>query len=699
MKIDWNASNRDHIFGRYSQSHISNPTINSIALLYNTENTYPSFNGVFDYTRTISPSFVNDFRAGVNYTPYINGAVSGSAFTAQSVGIPGVPTTILPGFVFGAGNLSGGTFGNPEVLSEFADTVGQIEDTAIVSKGAHTMHIGFQFFRYRIDTYYSGNAGVAGQFDFSGQYSGAAEADFMLGLPTEVQGGIAGGTWGQRSSLMAPFFQDDWHATRNLTFNLGLRYELVTPWIEVENRQANFGPINGVEYIAGASGCPYSNCRALYNQYNGITNFQPRLGLAWTPRGKNTVIRAALTTSSFLEGTGTNARLPLNPPFATEHDIQYSPSQTPSTLAQGYTVFGAGSNPATEFVGADLRLWDPNNRPAVSNQWNLTIQHQFGNSMTLQAGYVGERSTHLMASIYVSQEILNPDGTVRPSSFLSGNPTLQAENGYAKLTQSSANQDYDALQVSFQKRLSRGLEFQANYTWSKCMTDSWGFYGQLGSGGQAGPQGHFQNTYDAAADWGPCYYDATNAFNGYVTYDIPFGRDRSYGRNINKVVNTILGDWRVNVIANVHGGFPLTIYNFEDSSRTRGKGARANCVAPPDVFGEMDSPRGGFQWFNPNSYAAPPLGTFGTCGVGTVRGPGLNTADLSLSKEFVFTEHQRLELRAEAINVTNTPILNAPNVTVPGFVVGNGNIGTGTFGQITSAQGARNIQFALKYRF
>src|SRR5581483_6267805 len=282
--------------------------------------------GVVDYTRSISPSIVNDFRAGVNYVPVVTGALSGnSTLTPQTVGIPGVPTSVLPGFCFGSGNLStdGCGFGNPEVSEEFSDTVGQIGDTLLINRGKHTIRAGVRFLRERIDTFYSGNAGVAGQLNFNGQYSGAAEADFMLGLPDEVQGGISGGTWGQRASVISAFFQDDWRVSSNLTLNLGLRYELNTPWEEVKNRQANFGLISGTEYLAGTGSCPYDNCRALYNEYNGIANFQPRIGIAWTPGGKNTVIRAAVTTSSFLEGTGTNLRLTLNSPFATEHDITY----------------------------------------------------------------------------------------------------------------------------------------------------------------------------------------------------------------------------------------------------------------------------------------------------------------------------------------------------------------------------------------
>jgi hypothetical protein len=714
IKVDWVASDKDHVSGRYSQSSITQPTTNSIALLYNAANQFPSYNSVVNYTHTFSPSIVNDFRAGVNYVPVVTGSLSGtSTLTPQSVGIPGVPTTVLPGFVFTSGNLnsdqgSGTAFGNAQVAEEFSDTVGQIGDTLIVNRGKHTMRAGFQFMRLRIDTFYSGNAGIAGQFDFSGQYSGAAEADFMLGLPTQVQGGIAGGTWGQRASIASGFFQDDWRIASNLTLNLGLRYELHTPWEEVEGRQANFNETSGVLELPNQAnnaalvsqlnteGIPSTlvSNKALYNEYNGITNFQPRIGIAWTPE-KNTVIRVAATTSSFLEGTGTNLRLTLNPPFATEHGITYTPTETPSTLADGYLPFV--SNAGNQFAGAGLRLWDPELRPAVSNQWNFTIQHSFGQSSTLQVGYVGQRNTHLMVPIWVSQLVLNANGVPSPSPYLAGNPALQNEIGNARLTASVANQDYDALQVSFQKRLSNGIEFLANYTWSKCLTNSIGYYGD---GGQASTNDYYwPNAYNGSSQWGACYYDVPQAFNGYVTYDLPFGRGRKFGSNMNKVVNAIAGGWQVNSILTFRGGFPYTINNFEDSSQTLSPEPRANCIAPSNVFGKLNAPTGGYQWFDPNSYAAPALGTFGDCGTGTVRGPGLHTADLSLSKTFAITERQNLEFRAEAINFTNTPILNAPNPNLPSSTFAVGNFGNGNFGQITSSQGARNIQFALKYHF
>ncbi len=181
--------------------------------------------------------------------------------------------------------------GNSDNVQLFADTVIQYEDTLSITKGKQTMHLGFQGWRQRIDTFYSGNNGEAGTFTFDGQYtagpgsvnvtsgggSGAGEADFLMGLPAQIGGGVNGGTWGQRANVYALFFADTWQVTPTLTINAGLRYEVHTPWVEVHNRQANFGLITGNVYLAG-SNCPYNNCEALYNQYNGILNFQPRSG-------------------------------------------------------------------------------------------------------------------------------------------------------------------------------------------------------------------------------------------------------------------------------------------------------------------------------------------------------------------------------------------------------------------------------------
>ena len=141
-------------------------------------------------------------------------------------------------------------------------------------------------------------------------------------MPEQLGVGAGGGTWGQRSSIPAAFVQDDWKVTSKLTLNLGLRWELHTPWNEVHNRQTNFQEYTGQVLISGQTSL-FNDNNALYNQYNGITNFQPRLGIAWSPDEEHR-IRASYTMSNFLEGTGTNLRLTRNPPWQTGHLVTYS---------------------------------------------------------------------------------------------------------------------------------------------------------------------------------------------------------------------------------------------------------------------------------------------------------------------------------------------------------------------------------------
>jgi hypothetical protein len=323
-------------------------------------------------------------------------------------------------------------------------------------------------------------------------------------------------------------------------------------------------------------------------------------------------------------------------------------------------------------------------QPAIAQQWNFAVQHQFANT-TIQAGYVGQHGTHLMVPMPYFQRRLLPGGQTAPSPFLSGNPAL-ANISQISGTASNGNMRYDALQVVVQKRYSEGLQYQVAYTYSKCMTNSSGYYGSWG--GQATPTSpYFQNLYDARAEWGPCYYDVKHVLSSYAIYDVPFGRGKKFGNDLNPVVNAVAGNWQLSGILQWHGGYPLTI-SGGDASGTNSRGPRANCISPGTVLGKQNSPSGGYQWFNPAAYGPASPGTFGTCGVGTIRGPGLSTFDLSIQKQFPFTETSRLEFRTEFINLTNTPILNSPST------------GLGAdLGLLQSSQGPRNIQFGLKLYF
>ena len=285
-------------------------------------------------------------------------------------------------------------------------------------------------------------------------------------------------------------------------------------------------------------------------------------------------------------------------------------------------------------------------------QWNFSIQQLLTNTTTLQVGYVGQKNTHLMVPMPYFQRQLNPDGTTSPSPFLSGNPAL-ATIAQISGTESNGTQRYDALQAVLHKRLSGGLEGQVAYTYSKCMTNSSGYYGSWG--GQTTPTSpYFQNLYDMKAEWGPCYYDVTHILTSYAVYDLPFGRNRAHGKDWNKPVDTMLGGWTTSGIFSWHGGFPLTI-SGGDTSGTNSRGSRADCIAPANVLGKQNYSGGGYLWFDPSSYAPSQPHQFGTCGVGTVRGPGLVDLDMTLEKSFAFTERYRLNFRTDFVNALQPP--------------------------------------------
>ncbi|HTP85680.1 MAG TPA: TonB-dependent receptor [Bryobacteraceae bacterium] len=715
-KLDYQPTENDHLSVRYSQQNVVQQFVNTQEALYsaNGNASFPLWNGVINYTRTLSPTLLNEFRLGVNYFPAeANTQDPGSANLGAL--IPGEPTKFLPGLYFSGAPVGGGqngpfAFGTVDAPEIFHQTSGLIEDTMIWTKGKHSMKYGFQFIRYRNDYVpATSNDGAAGQIGFNGTYTGNAETDFALGLPYYMGYGLGySGTVGQRNSAYGAYFQDDWKIAPRLTLNLGLRWQVFTPIYEVGDRMTNFGEYTGEIQLAGVNG----NSRALYNQYNGIANFLPRVGLAWNVM-KDTVVRAAFSRSSFQEGTGEYNRLATNAPWNIDLVGQWDGSNgIPSnqiTLDQGFGALGSGgpgctpqnvtSAPASCFAGVRIHMTDPNYRPAVSNQWNLSIQRQLGNATTIQAAYVGQHTDHLASIIFAGQKYLDPaSGQVLPSPYLGGNPAIAAAGpGQVRLNATWGVQNYDALQLAFQRRLSQGLAFQANYTWAKCLTNNFGYYGRYGdaTASQASADIAFQlNAYDMNLDYGLCDHDVTNVFNGYLNYELPFGKNRMFGKSASPLVDAVLGGWEVNAVYTLHGGFPISMLDWGGDAGTGSAQGRPDCNGPSIATPYKNFAGGGYQWFDPSNMSDPAGTHFGTCGVSTERGPGLKQVDLSLGKQFSIPgrENQYLEFRAEAINAFNTPVLvvNGYSIDVHGGALE---------GVVNTSNGARNMQLALKYVF
>ena len=273
------------------------------------------------------------------------------------------------------------------------------------------------------------------------------------------------------------------------------------------------------------------------------------------------------------------------------------------------------------------------------------------------------------------------NGQVVQPSILN-NPTLKTITFIAG-TESNGNQRYDGLQVSLRRRFLSGLEYQLSYTFSKGMSDAIGYYGE---GGQAGAQSaYWQDLYNQKSEWGPTYFDATHMFVSAWVWDLPIGKGKKLGANWNRAVDSVIGGWQICGILNFRSGFPFTI-QANDRSGTRSRGFRANVSGRGNDSHIVGV---GNKWFDPTPFSQPPTGTFGNVGVGTVRGPGLGRLDLSIQKYFAVTERYKLELRGDAYNLTNSPIFQTPAR----------NVTSATFAEINSAQGERNIQFALKFYF
>lgn len=717
-RIDWNIGAKDHLFSRFSHELQQNDPVNTLAIESVNNGTASMYSGVVDWTHTLRSNIVNDARFGVNWVQLLNNssATPGTGNLGEDIGITdsNAVSEGLPELDFTTASGVGG-MGN---IQNWSDTIIQADDTLSMTFRRHTLQVGVQILRQRMDDFYAGNAGVMGDYSFGGNFTGNGDSDFYLGMAESSSKYFASTTgaegepaWGQRSTLFGAYAQDHWRMTDKLNVNIGLRYQLHTPWTEAHGQQMNYEPGTGQPiYPAGTtlpSGIDYvgmgmllpkaDNRKALYNGYYGLTDYQPRLGLAYSAIPDRLVVRAAYTLSDYMEGTGNALRPTVNIPFNIQVQNNNSDGYGSSKYnPEGILVSdGVGFNLENIFANTVVNLWAPNVRPAVAQQWNLSVQAQLTPATSLQVAYLGQHSTHLVVPKDLMQQKL-VNGTATPAGiYMTENSGLTSEVTYVAGTYSDGNAIYHALQAVLQHKTSNGLEGQISYAYSHCLTDSVGFMSDSGQSGTA--SSYWQNLYDRRAEWGSCYFDLQHNLTGHVVYRLPFGAKRAIGSQTTPVVNKLISDWQVSAIYTWHGGFPLTIREYADTSGTGAElwSTHADCI------GKVSYPKtkqsNGLLWFDPSAFSVPASGTFGNCGVSTVRGPGENNVDVSVQREFPTIAKQHFEFRAEAMNLFNHPVFDAPN----NWYWGDNGTSCNTYnlGLITGSQGERNFQLALKYIF
>jgi len=685
-KSDIRLTEKDNLMVRFSIRRLNSaPSSVVLPVVLGTLTSAPTTGGVIGWTRVVSPSVVNEFRVNVNRVrisdePFDVAGLLGAEANAR-FGIPGgQPLAGLSSIALGATEGLGG-IGSVGIKSDNITNTFQFSENLTWQKGKHFLKIGGQLIRYQQNRFYSGNNGVLGFLTYSGFKSGSSFGDFLLDQVSSKGRGSNSGNWGHRQSRIAMFVQDDYKLANNFTLNIGMRWEYNTPVYEVADRQVNVDVFTGKVRVAGKDG----NSRALFNPY--YKQFMPRVGFAWSPSAlKRTVVRGGYGISSYLEGTGANLRLPLNPPFFFESNVDYGVG-SPGSIREGF----GGLVGSTQLQGL-VRAWNPDLRPAFIQQFNFTLERQLTNSMSVSAGYVGQKGTHLVVPRDPNQP-LNACPNPQLCRPLYNVLPLVTNIAY---TDSSANMNYNGLQVSARQRSNSGFEYQLSYTLSKSMTDNLGYYG---SGGVAAQSAYWQNAYDRKADYGPSFFDATHNMSFSGSYELPFGMKRKFGSSWNRATDIVLGGWQVGYILGFHTGFPMTLTSPNRSNRAA-RTARANRYQPLKITGQSID-----NWFGTDASAKPCaadvnngtcaygvqfLNQFGSTGVGTERAPKYANLDMNVGKNFNITERQYIQFRAEFFNLPNMTSFGPPNRDTSaaqfGFI--NGQINT-----------PRVIQFALKYMF
>jgi hypothetical protein len=705
-KIDWHYGSRDIFSARYSQGEASDATPQTpIAITFPTVNSYP-FKGIaFNQVHSFSPAIVNEFRAGWSRIRWVQGipvdTTGAFGLTGNSVVGINYPNQPYPGFAFQDFSNPQGSFnqtyltgiGTTGLGSSLINNIFTYGDNLTIELGKHTMKMGAEVVRYQQNNFYPGNDGVMGRLQYGGGFTGSNVADFesdqvfYAGISANV------GRSGQRQYRDAGFFQDDWKVTSALTLNLGLRYEYDQPIYEVNNKQANVDLTTGQYYLAGTPEAAqvFGDGHALYHPV--YTNFMPRIGFAFQPSAR-WVFRGGYGITNFLEGTGANLRLNFNPPFqpAFTYQATNASATSPGTPLAAENALPVSFEASTS--SNTLRAWQNHLRPALIQEFTLLTEYELNNQTSVSAGYVGQIGQHLIDARAGNQ--LYAPNTPAPYANLVG------QDGAVVVTEAESVSNYNALQIQVRHRERNGLEYTVNYTYAKALTNNPGFFG-ANSSGNNGPNysAYWQNGYDGHADYGPGGMDVRHNLTATGVYELPFGRGRHFGSNLNPWLDEIAGGWKLAGTAMAFSGLPITI-GAPNTTTVNNRASRPNHYRQLAVrnrsigkwFGTDPSatPCTESNGFNNGecAYGIPNSEQFGTASNGTERAPGFEQIDLTAGKEFHITETQNVDFRADFFNAFNIASYNYPD----------SNISDSTFGQITDTRSQpRIVQFSVHYSF
>lgn len=628
-------------------------------------------------THVFSARLINEFRFSYQRARVIGGipietrkpSDLGFTFPVTS-SFSSYPSISLPGI---------GSIGYDNIVRRVYNFF-QVAENFVVSSGKHNLKFGADVRHTRLGSIFPSRAFGAFNFNNPGVVASPLGA-LLLGRPSFFL--QAGGKEDKTLKQTVYYFygQDEIRLSRKVTLNLGLRYELVPGFTERDNAQVTFragqkstvGPTLPVGLLRpGDADVP----RTLFPIDKN--NFAPRLGIAWDPLGDGkTSIRASY--GLFYDESALVQSFHVQQP----PDLQPLLTTFPPLLASFADPWGGNSpfRPPLQFpfnvTGRVTAVWiDADLKLAYIQHWNLTVQRQLTSSLAIEVAYVGNKGTKLQGNIDINQPVWMPGATTanannrRPFAGLSS----------AFQVSSAFNSNYHGLQVTATQRLSRGLSFQASYTWSKAIDDTslpTSFFTIPGQPRRA------QDSRNLRAERGLSGFDLRHRFVLSHIYEFPFFQ--KYGG----VVTFLLGGWRLSGILSLQSGYPFTVVDSANPSldNTSTAGDRPDLLRNPNLPSSQRTPD---RWFDTGAFRRFVAPNWGTAGRNIVFTDGISNYDMGLSKAFKVTEDKQFEFRWEVFNLFNHPNFGAPV----------NDFNSPTFGRVFSTSTReRLMQFALKFLF
>jgi hypothetical protein len=731
VKWDYNISDKDKLFVRF---------LRATSTTYTTEPSYSTLPGFGDkipfygtniaagWTHTFSPTLLNEVRLGFSrnqdvgvceHCPRAPGFMksfgiagpNGTTFQALSPSQEG-----FPAFEFGSGYTTVGDSNYRPVESN--DMVEKFYDAVTLIRGKHTITTGVD-----LDPYQSFRDQAPfsphGQFFYSNLYSNFGISDFLLGYPSSAGRSIKDAVNEHTGGFWAAFFQDDIRATKNLTINVGLRWEhhqfpvdrgnvgavlfripnaplftpgnamLVLPSYQVADSFCN------LPQYQNAAGQRLVMCSSDMKKY-GFTgrtarslafgdnfNWAPRIGLAWRPTSSDKlVIRTGY--GMFFDFPDFNIfHYGFNNPIQGESQFEYFTSNTTPTTTTGNAFAAGGILPLSQsFISINA---DPHFRQSYIHEWDFSVESQLSRSMALEVRYLGTSAIELTHFHFFGNQPVPGPGS---SSADVQARRLYPDFGFTAEGGPGANANYNSLQVQLTKRMSEGLSFIAGYTWAKQLSNNEGEEGGYADGGS----GLGQNDNHPGEEYGNGINDVRNRFTFGGIYELPFGPGKRFASGGGKFVNALIGGWEFAPNLELQTGFYWTPAAGQDIANTTTGSWR-----PDRTCNGNNGPRTVAQWFNTSCFTSDLLLAgqtngiyrFGNAGRGILEGPGIFNLDFGLYKNFKITERFNMQFRSEFFNSFNRANFNSVSTSLT----------SGNYGQLTGASDGRQIQFALKLTF